>query len=190
MNSATGIVFDPVVPLWAIAVFALFILAVFAFSLLRGARGAWLRLAAGLALLAALVDPKLTQEDRDPLTDVALLLVDESASQTIDGRADLTAQAAEAIREAAEREGRRTPLELRVATVESGTDAVGDSGTRLFDAMETALADVGADRIAGAVIVTDGRAHDAPDFDAMDAEAIADRFTGPVHVLSTGREGA
>ncbi len=190
MNSATGIVFAPVVPLWAMLVFAVLILAVFVFSLWRGARGAWLRLLAGLVLLAALADPKLTQEDREPLTDVALLLVDESASQTIDGRAELTAQAAEVMRAAAEREGRRAPLELRVATVESGGDAVGDAGTRLFDAMETALADVGSDRIAGAVLITDGRAHDAPDLSALDAEAIAERFTGPVHVLSTGREGA
>lgn len=191
MNSDTGIVFAPVVPLWAIIAFAVLILLVFAFSLLRGARGAWLRLFAGLALLAALCDPKLTQEDRDPLSDVALLLIDESASQTIDGRPDLTARAAEAIRAAAGGLDRRAPLELRVATVDSRSGkATDDTGTPLFDAMETALADVGQDRIAGAVLITDGRAHDAPDFGTLDADAIRDRFTGPVHILSTGREGA
>jgi len=191
LNSATGLVFAPVVPLWVLALFALFIVAIFAFSLMRGARGAWLRLFAGLALLAALADPRLTQEDREPLTDVALLLVDESASQTIDGRAELTARAAEAIRAAADSLDRRSPLELRIATVDSrNASATDDAGTQLFDVMETALADVGADRIAGAVLVTDGRAHDAPDFSAMDDDAIRDRFAGPVHVLSTGREGA
>jgi len=191
VNSATGIVFAPVVPLWVLAVFAVFIAAIFVFSLMRGARGAWLRLLAGLALLAALADPKLTQEDREPLSDVALLLIDESASQTIDGRAELTARAAESIRAAADGLARRAPLELRVATVDSrARRATDDTGTPLFDAMETALADVGKDRIAGAVLITDGRAHDAPDFGALDEEAIAERFTGPVHVLSTGREGA
>ena len=191
MNSATGIVFAPVVPLWAIAAFAVLIALIFVFSLLRGARGAWLRLFAGLALLAALADPKLTQEDREPLTDVALLLIDESASQTIDGRAELTARAENAIRATADGLDRRAPLELRIATVDSRSGkATDDTGTRLFDAMETALADVGQDRIAGAILVTDGRAHDAPDFGPMDDDAIRERFAGPVHVLSTGREGA
>lgn len=190
MDSATGLIFTPVVPLWAIAGFALLIALVFAFSLWRGARGSWLRLLAGLALLAALADPKLTQEERDPLSDVALLLVDTSDSQTIDERAELTKQAADAITAAAASMDRRAPLELRVATVDSRGSASEDSGTRLFDAMETALADVGQDRIAGAVIVTDGQAHDSPDFGAMDEEAIRERFPAPAHVLSTGRRGA
>ena len=191
MTSATGLVFAPVLPLWALLAFAALILLVFVYSLARGMRGAWLRLLAGLALLAALADPKLTQEDREPLTDVALLLVDESASQSIDGRAELAARAAEAIQDAAQSLDRRSPLELRVATVDSrSAKATDDTGTRLYEAMETALADVGQDRIAGAILVTDGRAHDAPDFSTMDDEAIRDRFAGPVHVLSTGREGA
>lgn len=191
MDSATGVIFNPSVPLWVIGVFVALILVVFGFGLWRGARGAWLRLLAGLVLLAGLLDPKLTQELRDPLSDVALLLVDESASQTIDGRAELAAQAAASIREAAESLDRRTPLELRIATVDakSGT-ASDDPGTRLFNAMETALADVGQDRIAGAVIITDGRAHDAPDFAALDEDAIRSRFPAPTHMLSTGRSGA
>jgi len=130
MNSATGLVFAPVVPLWAIAAFAVLIVVIFVFSLMRGARGAWLRLLAGLVLLAGMADPKLTQEDREPLSDVALLLVDESASQTIDGRADLTARAAEAIRNAADSMDRRAPLELRVATVDSRAASATD-GARM-----------------------------------------------------------
>lgn len=190
LGGTTGIEFDPAVPLWLLAVFAVIILAILAFGLWRGMRGSGLRFLAGLALLAALAGPRLTQEVRDPLTDVALLLIDESASQDVDGRAELTAQVAAALQEASGGLERRAPLELRVATVNSrADDAADDPGTRLVTAMETALADVGPDRIAGSILITDGRAHDAPDFSEMEEDDIADRFPGPVHVLSTGRAG-
>ena len=190
--SATGLVIDPAVPVWALAALGAGIVLMLMLGLWRGARGAPLRFLAGLALLAALADPKLAQELRDPLPDVALLLIDESASQEIDGRDALTAEAAEALSAAAaELDDPRRPLELRVATVGSEAEAADDDpGTRLFTAMETALADVSDDRVAGAVLVTDGRAHDAPDWEALDADAIAARFPAPLHVLSTGREGA
>jgi len=190
--NATGLIFNPVVPLWVLAIFAILIVAFFLFGLIRGARGAWLRLLAGLLLLAAFADPKLSQELREPLSDVALLLVDESASQTIDGRTELTAEASTALQAAAEKlSDPNSPLELRVATVKSTAgEASDDPGTRLFTAMETALADVGEDRIAGAVLITDGRAHDAPDWEALDEDAIAARFPAPLHVLSTGRDGS
>ncbi len=189
-SSATGLIFNPVVPLWVLAIFALAIVGFFIFGLVRGARGAWLRLLAGLVLLAAFADPKLSQELRDPLSDVALLLVDESASQTIDGRAELTEEAAATIQATAEKlSDPDSPLELRIATVKSKTgEAFDDPGTRLFTEIETALADVGEDRIAGAILITDGRAHDAPDWSALDEDAIATRFPAPLHVLSTGRD--
>ena len=189
-SSATGLIFNPVVPIWVLAIFALAIFAFFVFGLIRGARGAWLRLLAGLVLLAAFADPKLSKELRDPLSDVALLLVDESASQTIDGRAELTEEASAAIQAAAEKlSDQDAPLELRVATLKSKTgEAFDDPGSRLFTEIETALADVGEDRIAGAVIITDGRAHDAPDWTALDEDAIAARFPAPLHILSTGRD--
>ena len=188
--SATGLIIDPVVPIWVLAIFAVLILAFFVFGLVRGARGAWLRLLAGLVLLAAFADPKLSNELRDPLSDVALLLVDESASQTIDGRRELTNEASAALQAAAENLGDAdAPLEFRVATVKSTAgEASDDTGTRLFTAMETALADVGEDRIAGAILITDGRAHDAPDWSALDDDAIAARFPAPLHILSTGRD--
>jgi hypothetical protein len=190
--SATGLIFNPVVPVWVLAIFAVLIVGFFIFGLLKSAKGAWLRLLAGLVLLAAFADPKLSQELRDPLSDVALLLVDESASQTIDNRAELTAEASEALQAAAEKLiDPNAPLELRVATVSSAAGhASDDPGTRLFTAMETALADVGEDRVAGAILITDGRAHDAPDWSALDEEAIAARFPAPLHILSTGREGS
>src|SRR5205085_10395747 len=56
-------------------------------------------------------------------------------------------------------------------------------GTRLFNALGAALADVPPDRVAGALLITDGRVHDVP------AEAAQLGFNAPVHALITGRPG-
>src|SRR6185295_3392502 len=55
--------------------------------------------------------------------------------------------------------------------------------TRLFAALGAALADVPPDRVAGAVLITDGRVHDVP----TDAAQLG--FAAPVHALITGRPG-
>src|SRR5512145_579183 len=92
------------------------------------------------ALLAALANPSWVQERREPLTDVAVIVDDRSASQRIDGREEETAAAVAEL----ERKLRRLPgTEVRVVRV---SDAAGsesgreDEGTRLFSALERALA--------------------------------------------------
>jgi hypothetical protein len=133
--------------------------------------------AIALALgVLALANPSLTREDREPLPVVAAIVLDRSASQRFGDRT----QAAEAARAALlERMGRIPGLELRV--VESAGDNEGD-GTHLFAALGAALADVPPDRVAGAIMVTDGRVHDVPAASLLG-------FAAPVHSLVTGREG-
>ena len=91
------IVFDPLVPLVLIyglsAVYAVFLI----FSALRGSSGWWLRGLAGAALLLAIANPSIKQEERDLLSDVVLAIVDETASQTIGDRATQTQSALDAI---------------------------------------------------------------------------------------------
>ena len=50
-------------------------------------------------------------------------------------------------------------LELRTVTVPEG----GDAGTRLFAAIDRALADIPRSRLAGTIAITDGQVHDIPD---------------------------
>ena len=59
----------------------------------RGLSGWWLRGFAFAALLLAVANPSLQFEDREPLTDIVLLVVDESASQGIDVRPEQIAEA-------------------------------------------------------------------------------------------------
>ena len=64
--------------------------------------------------------------------------------------------------------------------VEAGQSDGETDGTRLFTALTSALADVPQDRIAGAIMITDGRIHDLPtDFTGLG-------FSAPVHGLITG----
>ena len=140
-------------------------------------RGAAIR-ALGLALIVlALANPSLTREDRDPLSSVAVVVVDKSPSQNFGDRARQTEEARAAI---VERLSRIPGLDVRV--VEAGQSDGETDGTRLFTALGSTLADVPADRIAGAIMITDGRVHDVP------ADAGALGFAAPVHALITGNK--
>ncbi len=172
-----GIAFAPLVPayvMWA----ALAATALISMLLLIARnRGAPIRVLAMALTALALANPSLTREDRDPIPSVAAVIVDKSPSQDFGDRAQQT----EAAREALTQRLKRIPgLEVRVA--ETG-EADGDhDGTRLFSALSSTLADVPPDRVAGAVLITDGRVHDVP------ADAASLGFSAPLHALITGHK--
>src|SRR5438270_8983147 len=173
-----GITFSPLVPneiLWAALAVAVIVAALL---LVIRSRGAVVRaVALGLAALA-LANPSLTREDREALPSVAVVVADKSPSQNFGDREKQT----EAVRAAVtQRLGRIAGLEVRV--VEAGQADGETDGTRLFNALGAALADVPPDRVAGALLITDGRVHDVP------AEAAQLGFTAQVHALITGRPG-
>src|SRR6516165_2129266 len=170
-----GLSFAPIVPtevLWA----ALAVAALIAALLLAArSRGALLRVGAIACLVLALANPSFTREDREPLSSVAVVIVDKSPSQNFGDRAAQTQAAGQAL---TQRLGRIPGLEVR--TVEAGEANGETDGTRLFSALGAALADVPPDRVAGAILLTDGRVHDVP----SDAGALG--FSAPVHALITG----
>jgi hypothetical protein len=171
-----GISFSPLVPayaLWA-GIAAAVLVAILLFA--ARSRGAWVR-ALALALLAlALANPSFTREDREPLSSVAVVVVDKSPSQNFGERREQTDAARAAL---AERLGRIPGLEVRFA--EAGQADGETDGTKLFSALSSTLADVPSDRVAGAIFLTDGRVHDVP------AQAAELGFAAPVHALITGR---
>jgi hypothetical protein len=170
-----GIAFAPLVSvqiLWAAAAVAA-ILALLLF--VSRSRGATIRaIALGLVVLA-LANPSFTREDRDPLSSIAVVVVDKSPSQNFGDRTKQTEAARAAI---VDRLGHIPGLDVRV--VEAGQSDGETDGTRLFTALGSTLADVPTDRIAGVIMLTDGRVHDVP------ADASALGFAAPVHALITG----
>ena len=172
-----GIAFTPLVPslvLW-LALAAIVVIA--ALLLLGRARGAAVRVTALALIVLALANPSFTREDREPLSSVAVVVIDKSPSQNFGDRTHETAQAQRALVDSLKK---IKGLEVRV--VEAGQADGETDGTRLFGALSSALSDVPVDRVAGAFLITDGRVHDIP------ANAAALGFQAPVHALITGRK--
>ena len=84
--SAVSVVFDPLLPWWVLAALGGVGLALVVLSLRAGARGALLRLGAIVIVLAALANPALVEEQRKPIADVALIVIDDSDSMAIGER--------------------------------------------------------------------------------------------------------
>ncbi|WP_375458146.1 hypothetical protein [uncultured Enterovirga sp.] len=167
--------FTPLVPIWALAAFGLLALGMAVLAVIARGPVAMLRALAMALVLAALANPSLVQEEREKVRDIVAVVVDRSASQGLGDRTEMTNR----VREELERRlGAMPDVETRF--VEAG-DGEGEDGTRLFAALGRALADVPPDRLAGALMVTDGVVHDIP----PDAAELG--FKAPIHALVTGR---
>ena len=172
-----GISFSPLVPaymVWAAAAIALVLSLLLVFA---RARAALVRAIALALFVLALANPSITREDREPLTSVAAVVIDKSPSQDFGDRLQQTEAARAGL---AERLGHIAGLEVRF--VEAGQADGETDGTRLFTALSSALSDVPQERVAGAILITDGRVHDVP------GEVAALGFTAPVHGLITGHK--
>jgi hypothetical protein len=167
-----NVILDPLVPLMPLTLLGVLLAALLLYALWRGLPGWWLRALAGIAVLTALANPALQDEDREPLSDIVMMVVDRSASQELSDRESQTSEAVAALSEDIEGRG----FELRTVEV---PDGIGDAGTELMGALSEALTEEPSARIAGTLLVTDGQLHDierAPELQA------------PIHTLLTGRD--
>ena len=170
-----GVAFAPLVPDYVVwAAFGVAVLISILLLVVRS-RGAVVRALAMAMMVLALANPSFTREDREPIPSVAAVIIDKSPSQDF---ADRNVQTDAARTTIVERLKRIPGLEVRVA--EAGAADGETDGTRLFSALSSTLADVPPDRVAGAIMITDGRVHDIP------ADAAALGFSAPLHALITG----
>jgi hypothetical protein len=176
--SAWSIALSPFLPWPAIYGLAAAALAVSAALVWRGVRGAWLRALSMALLLLALCDPNLVQENRRPLKDIVAMVVDRSESQDIGERPRQTDKARDELEAKLKAVGN---VDLRI--VETSRDESETEGTKLFAALRNALSDAPPERVGGAIIITDGDAHDIPQSPA------ALGFNAPLHALITGHDG-
>ncbi len=151
-----SLAFAPLLPWPVIAVLGALAALILALSLWRGLRGWALRGLAALVLIAAIAQPALQREDKSPLSDIVLMIADQSASNRLAGR---DAQTGEAMAGLAARLAARPNTEVRQITL---PDGAGNTGTALGAAIAEALAAEPRARVAGILAVTDGLAHDAP----------------------------
>jgi hypothetical protein len=149
--------FSPLLPFWLLAVLVGLSLIIVGWGWWRKSPGSGWRFTFFLALLLFLSGPRQNEEIRKALPAVAVIVVDETASQEVAGRLPATRAALAEV----EARLRRFPnLELRIEKVRS--DLASD-GTRLFSALETAISDLPRKRVAGAILITDGLVHDVPE---------------------------
>lgn len=164
--------FDPALPLWAIGLLAVLMAVALTVYAWRGGSAPILR-GLGLAMvLLALLQPQAVREVRQPVRDIAAVIIDQSESVLLAGRSEAVRRSADAIVRAMTESG---DLDVRVRDIGTTVD-----GTPLIKGVEDALADAPRDRIAGVVMVTDGQAGDVP----RDTTRLA--VLGPIHAAIVG----
>ena len=168
--------FEPVLPWALIAVMGVAGIALLVMLALGRSRGTPLRAVAFALLLAALANPVIRSEARQPLPDIAVAVIDHSLSQQSGERMQRTDAAVAALKDAV---ARLPNTELRTVEVKSGASSE-DDGTRAFEVLNRALGDIPPERFAGAIMITDGEVHDAP------ADPAKSGIGGPLHALITG----
>jgi hypothetical protein len=167
------VIFDPYLPWFVLAALALAMTALLLFAGARGLLGAWVRGLAAASLLLALANPSLQEEELSPLSDIVLVVVDDTASQRISDRTDQTEAALADLTAEIEARGN---TELRVVRV---PDSDENAGSLVLGRMTEALAEIPQARLAGVVVISDGQIHDVGQAPALPA---------PLHLLLTGRE--
>ena len=175
MIEGASLTFAPLVPWPVLAALALLTGALCALGIWRRARGIlWRGAVLSLGILT-LANPVMVREQRQPLGDIAVLLIDRTPSQTINERPDQITTTLNELRASLET---LDDLEVIETSVEGGK-----GGTLLFDALATSLAEIDRSRLAGVVIVSDGQVHDVPSgLERLGIDA-------PLHLLLTGAPG-
>lgn len=171
--AGSEIVFQPLIPWLLIGLLGTALTVALVYSASTRLRGTWLRALAGAVVILALAGPTLRTEHREPLSDIVLLLSDQSASQKLADRPDQSQSAASRL----EASLKALP-NTEVRNIAVG-DAPDDGGSRVMEALSRALAEEPRSRIAGAIVVTDGQIHDAD---------IKADIPAPLNVLLTGKQ--
>ena len=170
--SLDAVIFDPLLPFWLMGALALAMLAVLVFAVFRRLTGWPYRGFALVCVFLALLNPSLKTEERQAKADIVIVVVDRSSSQMLSDRAAQTQAAlAHVTQQLADRPG----TEMRLVEVE---DAAGPGGSDVMSALAQVLSETARDRIAGAIVISDGQIHDTE---------FAPKLPAPLHLLLTGQ---
>ena len=168
-----SVIFSPLLPLPVIGLAALVVVLFTAIALMRGLSGWALRGLGALLVVGALVQPMYQSEDRTPLKDIVVLLIDQSASQTLLGRARITENRTAEIEAAL---AARPNTQVHRIEVNDGPD---DTGSLLMTALSEQLSKLPSERIAGIILLSDGLLHDLE---------LAPELPAPLHLMLSGKK--
>ena len=168
-----SVIFSPLLPLPVIGLAALVVVLFTAIALMRGLSGWALRGLGALLVVGALVQPMYQSEDRTPLKDIVVLLIDQSASQTLLDRARATENRTAEIEAAL---AARPNTQVHRIEVNDGPD---DTGSLLMTALSEQLSKLPSERIAGIILLSDGLLHDLE---------LAPELPAPLHLMLSGKK--
>ena len=171
-----AVIFDPLLPANVVYLLAALSGLAGALAIQRRLKGWPFRALVMLGLLMALLNPSIRNEDRAPQTDIVLVATDTTASNRLRDRGAMVEDAKAEIEAAL---GTLGGVELREVVIGDAPGREG-LGTRISAGVARALGDVPASRLAGVILLTDGRTHDAGQFPDIGV---------PVHQLLTGKTG-
>ncbi|MCG8545832.1 MAG: hypothetical protein MJE12_16660 [Alphaproteobacteria bacterium] len=177
--SWTTIDFSPLLPMPLLIAVSVLAVVVVLLGFTARARGASLRAAAVAILVLALFNPALVEEQREPLKDVAVVVVDETPSLAVADRNEAVEDALQDIQ--ARLEKMSDTLDVRTVRVRHENVSEGSDGSKVIGPLMRAVRDVPARQFAGAIILSEGQVHDVPK-----APEKAGLPT-PIHVLLAGR---
>ena len=129
------------------------------------------RMIAILILILGALGPSITTENRSPLSDISLIVVDKTKSQSVDKR---SYRRDSALSEILKLGGGFPSLEFKVVEI----DNINSNRSNLFTVLNDNIKKIPLERFAGAIVLTDGRAHDVKKIDDL---------PGPLHILLTGK---
>jgi hypothetical protein len=181
-TTAVSVAFDPLLPWPVLAVLGGIGVVLVLLGARARARGTIMRLASVVVILLALANPALIEEQRKPIADVALVVIDDSDSMAIGERRLQVAAAREALKR---KLGTQEALEVREAVLPPAQIQIGSErpgGTRLIETMRSALVEVPPERLAGVVLLSDGQVHDVP------ANLPPELGGAPLHALIAGKK--
>lgn len=147
--------FDPLLPPFVLVAFAVLGLGLVGLYVRMGGKAPLARLALLSVALIGLSGPSQVREERLELSDIVAVLVDRSESMSLTDRMAGSEAALNALK------GRLSQvenLEVRVTYFDGG-----GAGTALSSGLDQAFGDIPTDRIAGAIIISDGRFIDGMD---------------------------
>ena len=168
-----SVIFSPLLPLPVIGLATLVVVLFTAIALMRGLSGWALRGLGALLVVGALVQPMYQSEDRTPLKDIVVLLIDQSASQALLDRARITENRTAEIEAAL---AARPNTQVHRIEVNDGPD---DTGSLLMTALSEQLSKLPSERIAGIILLSDGLLHDLE---------LAPELPAPLHLMLSGKK--
>lgn len=132
-------------------------------------------------LILMLANPVLLAEKRNYLDDVALIIVDESDSQRIGQRQEVTTDTYNNLVSQLEA---FDDLKVQTIVVRNKLTSITEEegGSLLFSSRHDTLKNIAPDRIAATIMITDGQIHDIPDLENLSESE------GPVHFLLSGNK--